>query len=149
MEIAEIRNILPHRYPFLLIDRILEVGEKESANYLGEGLIISDNFGIIDAANLTDCETMSEKMGTVNLVGCNTTVDGAPLILQGSQVVGDGRSRYYFGGVEILVDTQGCRIVGQCVVVEAEDEVLSRKVVGRLRSIAEQIKDCVVELLAG
>lgn len=29
MEIEEIKKILPHRYPFLLVDRVIEVGEDE------------------------------------------------------------------------------------------------------------------------
>lgn len=28
MRIEEIKSLLPHRYPFLLIDRVLEIGEK-------------------------------------------------------------------------------------------------------------------------
>ena len=28
MHIEEIKSLLPHRYPFLLVDRVLEVGEK-------------------------------------------------------------------------------------------------------------------------
>jgi 3-hydroxymyristoyl/3-hydroxydecanoyl-(acyl carrier protein) dehydratase len=34
MEITEIMNILPHRYPFLLIDRILELEPGKSARGL-------------------------------------------------------------------------------------------------------------------
>ncbi len=28
MQIEEIKTLLPHRYPFLLVDRVLEIGEK-------------------------------------------------------------------------------------------------------------------------
>ena len=30
MDIAEIRNYLPHRYPFLLVDRVVELTPGES-----------------------------------------------------------------------------------------------------------------------
>lgn len=33
LEIEDIKNILPHRYPFLLVDRVLEVDEKHIISY--------------------------------------------------------------------------------------------------------------------
>ena len=69
LDIHEILKILPHRYPFLLIDRVLELKRKES-------IVAIKNVTI--KAGFSNSNIAASHVNKVSIKGLNTSNGGTP-----------------------------------------------------------------------
>ncbi|KAG7015363.1 fabZ [Cucurbita argyrosperma subsp. argyrosperma] len=89
MDINEIRNILPHRFPFLLVDRVIEYNPGVSAVAI-KNVTINDNFfpGHFPDRPIMPGVLMVEAMAQV----------GGLVMLQPE--VGGSRDNFFFAGID-------------------------------------------------
>nr|WDW26414.1 3-hydroxyacyl-ACP dehydratase [Momordica charantia] len=89
MDINEIRNILPHRFPFLLVDRVIEYNPGVSAVAI-KNVTINDNFfpGHFPERPIMPGVLMVEAMAQV----------GGLVMLQPE--VGGSRDNFFFAGID-------------------------------------------------
>jgi len=75
LDIEQIKEVLPHRYPFLLVDRITEMGENYAKGYknvsINEGLFEGHFPGHAIFPGVLICEAMAQLGGVLLLQGEN------------------------------------------------------------------------------
>lgn len=110
MDISDIRKYLPHRYPFLLVDRVLEI-------HAGESILAYKNLSVNEPffrghfpqrpifPGVLLLESMAQAAGILGFYSQGKTVE-------------DG-STYYFAGVDDLRFKRGC-VPGDRVMLRAE-----------------------------
>ncbi len=86
MNITEIMNVLPHRYPFLLVDRVIELvkGEKIVAykNITGNEEVFNGHFpGAPIFPGVMIVEALAQASGILGFVTTDTTADDGKLYL--------------------------------------------------------------------
>jgi 3-hydroxyacyl-[acyl-carrier-protein] dehydratase len=86
MNITEIMNVLPHRYPFLLVDRVVELvkGEKIVAykNITGNEEVFNGHFpGAPIFPGVMIVEALAQASGILGFVTTDTTADDGKLYL--------------------------------------------------------------------
>ncbi|CAI9770086.1 unnamed protein product [Fraxinus pennsylvanica] len=90
MDIEKIRRILPHRFPFLLVDRVVEYNHGVSAVAIKNNVTINDNFfpGHFPERPIMPGVLMVEAMAQV----------GGVVMLQPE--VGGSRENFFFAGID-------------------------------------------------
>ncbi len=86
LTISEIMNILPHRYPFLLVDRVLELVEGERIlaikNVTGNEDVFNGHFpGAPIFPGVMIIEALAQASGILGFKTTNTTADDGKLYL--------------------------------------------------------------------
>ncbi|MFQ3549277.1 MAG: 3-hydroxyacyl-ACP dehydratase FabZ [Armatimonadota bacterium] len=123
LDIEQIRNILPHRYPFLLVDRILELVPGESARGY-KNVTINEEFfeghfpGHAVMPGVLVCEAMAQVAGILLL----------------SMTGNDGKLAY-FGGMD-KVRFRKPVLPGDTLVTDVE-LIATRGNVGKVRAFAK------------
>ena len=122
LDVEQIRDVLPHRYPFLLVDRILElIPEKSARGY--KNVTINEEFfeghfpGHAVMPGVLVCEAMAQVAGVLLL-----------------SMTGNAGKLAYFGGMD-KVRFRKPVIPGDRLVTEVE-MIASKRNIGKVRAIA-------------
>jgi len=122
LDIEMIRDVLPHRYPFLLVDRILElVPEKSARGY--KNVTINEEFfeghfpGHAVMPGVLVCEAMAQVAGVLLL-----------------SMTGNAGKLAYFGGMD-KVRFRKPVVPGDTLVTEVE-MIVTRGSIGKVRAMA-------------
>lgn len=122
LDVEQIRDVLPHRYPFLLVDRILElIPEKSARGY--KNVTINEEFfeghfpGHAVMPGVLVCEAMAQVAGVLML----------------SQTGNQGKLAY-FGGMD-KVRFRKPVVPGDTLVTDVE-MIASRGNIGKVKAIA-------------
>lgn len=122
LDVEQIRDVLPHRYPFLLVDRILElVPEKSARGY--KNVTINEEFfeghfpGHAVMPGVLVCEAMAQVAGVLLL-----------------SMTGNQGKLAYFGGMD-KVRFRKPVVPGDTVVTDV-DMIASRGNIGKVRATA-------------
>ena len=122
LDIEQIRDVLPHRYPFLLVDRILElVPEKSARGY--KNVTISEEFfeghfpGHAVMPGVLVCEAMAQVGGVLLL-----------------SMTGNSGKLAYFGGMD-KVRFRRPVVPGDSLVTDVE-LIATKGNIGKVRAVA-------------
>ncbi len=131
LDIEQIRNILPHRYPFLLVDRILELEpEKRAKGY--KNVTINEEFfeghfpGHAVMPGVLVCEAMAQVGGVLLL-----------------SMTGNEGKLAYFGGMD-KVRFRKPVLPGDTLVTEVE-LIATKGNIGKVRAVARVNDDVAAE----
>lgn len=122
LDIEQIRNVLPHRYPFLLVDRILElVPEKSARGY--KNVTINEEFfeghfpGHAVMPGVLVCEAMAQVAGVLLL-----------------SMTGNAGKLAYFGGMD-RVRFRKPVMPGDTLVTDV-DLIATKSNIGKVKAVA-------------
>ncbi|MCL5103948.1 MAG: 3-hydroxyacyl-ACP dehydratase FabZ [Armatimonadetes bacterium] len=131
LDVEQIRDVLPHRYPFLLVDRILElVPEKSARGY--KNVTINEEFfeghfpGHAVMPGVLVCEAMAQVAGVLLL-----------------SMTGNQGKLAYFGGMD-RVRFRKPVVPGDTLVTEVE-MLATRGNIGKVKAIAKVDNEVAAE----